>query len=1662
MKNLTFVFCALSTLLFGQERDFEIAASSAEQVADLAQDDSSLIGGAVSPLSGQISLRKTDLIAKGAESIPLHRIYIPLSLSPPFLNPDKWQSFCQQRDYHLSLQTQYRGWVMFPHCFIKVSGREIRLTDSNGTTLDFAFSNGKATLLTPPFGISNASGENCGGHYDPRNTRVAVEGDLIVVLAPDGTKRLYEKVNALFYRLKQETLPSGKILRYSYKGPFVLSRVESLDPQERFVYATLDIEGSLAVDEKYSIKTSSGDAALYQGHKPQRSGKGKNKHEKSAYQLTFPPVLDAASTCNYRLETIGYSDDFALNFYVGKDTTFQCTCKPCNGLLRIETLSFPVGEKDSFSALYHMDYNPPVAGQKEGTTTVTRSDGVKTIYRYSKNLLLESVQWFGLDGKLSKQKNLHWDENQRLQEIVWKHGSGELYYSKSFEFDRFGNPKIETFTGDLTGDGTKQTKTIHRKYSDDGFHRLLREEEEGKATLWNYLAGTNLPLAKYTLDKDKMVLREFWDYDDCHNLIAHIVDDGSAEDKEALADVTQRTITLYHLRQEAPFLHLPEWVEKLYWNGAQEVLLQKTHLGYDKRGNVSEETIYGAKGQRAYTISREFDEQGNILSETNPIGQKNKSDYDAKGRPKRLLNFSHRLETKNTYDTQGRLRKVEEIADDGVTHKTLYDYDSFDRCIKKTDFLGNVTTYLPDPITGKIVTTEGPKIASLDQGMVRVIAKSSYDPFGRKLSSTDADQNTTTYRYNAYGSPVEIIYADHSKETFLYDKKGALASHTNPIGLTIQTERDIFDRPLKKEYLAEGKPLAHESFTYSTFQLQIHTDKEKHLTTYSYDGAGRKTSEARAGRTTTFGYDSLGRLSSINYSDLYSVLYERDHLGRIYQKRKTNPLGQVLWREEYAFDSDGNQNKKTTYPNNQAATETFDFDAFGRLVEHTDALGYATTLSYDEQKILTKTTTDPNGISTVVQYDPYDREILKQIGSDHLETKVYDPAGSLLQIQEEKTLTRYSYDSRNRVRTLTRGADTPDTRTTAYRYIPTGQIDTKTLSDGVVLKYTYTPFGMPLTLTSSDGTIKQTFTHDLNNDLRFAKDSDHTVQREIDPFGNILQETIDGRLSLSKTYDDVGRLETITFDDHSSIVYTYDSLYLKAVTRFSRTHTPLYTHLYESYDLSGHPTQEQLLGELGTIERNYEPTGRLASLQSPFFAQSINYEPNGRIRSISGEGSYTYDDLDQLKSESTCTYSYDLHRNRTQKNDETTAYNLLDEINTPQIHYDWRGNIIQNGEWTYTYDALNRLTTAETTEEHILFQYDALNRRLSKTSKNLTELYLYHAAAELASFHPNHTLKDLKVPGLSHPIAIELESNAFIPLLDYRGNIRRLVALTTEQIADAYDYTAFGEPLTHALSSNPWRYSAKRYDSELGLYYFGQRYYDPLLARWLTLDPAGFVNGTNLYAYALNNPLNLLDPDGTFAIPLFTWAIGGAVCPFAIGAAVAIGVGYMACWGVQKMIDQGSLQKDSPAYTLTTGVIGGLAGSMIQTQPGTFSGNYPGPYISSTGYDFTFLDRKKEGSVDPNPKYPEILEKDPEWKETTRPGQKENDHREFENTKTGEKIRFDKGDPAKPGHGKYDHHHHLKPSSEGDYHYLDGKGNIVPRGSDPSHLYNPENKWWDK
>ena len=65
-----------------------------------------------------------------------------------------------------------------------------------------------------------------------------------------------------------------------------------------------------------------------------------------------------------------------------------------------------------------------------------------------------------------------------------------------------------------------------------------------------------------------------------------------------------------------------------------------------------------------------------------------------------------------------------------------------------------------------------------------------------------------------------------------------------------------------------------------------------------------------------------------------------------------------------------------------------------------------------------------------------------------------------------------------------------------------------------------------------------------------------------------------------------------------------------------------------------------------------------------------------------------------------------------------------------------------------------------------------------------------------------------------------------------------------------------------------YRFTGKERDEETGLNYHSARYYATWLGRWSAADPKGLVDGPNLYAYSLENPVILLDPSGTDAITL--------------------------------------------------------------------------------------------------------------------------------------------------------------------------------------------------
>jgi RHS repeat-associated protein len=87
-------------------------------------------------------------------------------------------------------------------------------------------------------------------------------------------------------------------------------------------------------------------------------------------------------------------------------------------------------------------------------------------------------------------------------------------------------------------------------------------------------------------------------------------------------------------------------------------------------------------------------------------------------------------------------------------------------------------------------------------------------------------------------------------------------------------------------------------------------------------------------------------------------------------------------------------------------------------------------------------------------------------------------------------------------------------------------------------------------------------------------------------------------------------------------------------------------------------------------------------------------------------------------------------------------------------------------------------------------------------------------------------------------------------------------------------YQPYGERLEKAVSAeqNAFYYTGKPHDDRTGLTYFGARHYDPVIGRFMGIDPAGVDPGNiysfNRYAYANNNPYGYVDPDGESAVAL--------------------------------------------------------------------------------------------------------------------------------------------------------------------------------------------------
>jgi len=191
------LFLLTSTWLYAeppQEDSFTL--STPEELATLSSPDL-LIQGCLSPLSGQLALRETDLIARGAQDITLQRTYIPTHTPLPrtLHNKEKHKKRWDKFFLHQHLLKHYKGWQCVPHASLQVFplSRSVRLRTPEGMTLDFQETAQGTRLLSTTHGISNLAGETPSGRNDLRNTEIRINDETqeVEVRAPDGTVRTY-------------------------------------------------------------------------------------------------------------------------------------------------------------------------------------------------------------------------------------------------------------------------------------------------------------------------------------------------------------------------------------------------------------------------------------------------------------------------------------------------------------------------------------------------------------------------------------------------------------------------------------------------------------------------------------------------------------------------------------------------------------------------------------------------------------------------------------------------------------------------------------------------------------------------------------------------------------------------------------------------------------------------------------------------------------------------------------------------------------------------------------------------------------------------------------------------------------------------------------------------------------------------------------------------------------------------------------------------------------------------------------------------------------------------------------------------------------------------------------------------------------------------------
>ncbi|MCD9008216.1 hypothetical protein LDO31_18665, partial [Luteimonas sp. XNQY3] len=259
--------------------------------------------------------------------------------------------------------------------------------------------------------------------------------------------------------------------------------------------------------------------------------------------------------------------------------------------------------------------------------------------------------------------------------------------------------------------------------------------------------------------------------------------------------------------------------------------------------------------------------------------------------------------------------------------------------------------------------------------------------------------------------------------------------------------------------------------------------------------------------------------------------------------------------------------------------------------------------------------------------------------------------------------------------------------------------------------------------------------------------------------------------------------------------------------------------------------------------------------------------------SVFGTASYAYDVLDNLTTVNVSggsqarnhTYSYDAATQRLSQ-----VRNTIGGAVVANLTYDVQGNLAAKGTQAYQFDLGNRLRSVPGKETG--YEYDGYGRRVhAQTVGSSPILSQYGNAGQLLYQQDQKQGKRIDyvylgsrlVASRERPLATETATLKY----QHTDALGTPVAVTNaaKTAIESSEYEPYGQLVNKALPDGPG-FTGHVQDAATGLTNMQQRYYDPTIGLFLSVDPvtafSSPISQFHRYRYANSNPYTFTDPDG--------------------------------------------------------------------------------------------------------------------------------------------------------------------------------------------------------